>query len=100
MADGLNDVVDVVDRIRNTCVLSRALVVEVYLAVLGLVSSPPQVATLDVVLAPPLPLLAEVDVLCVAPAPEVDHAVVVPSVLVVADEQTLRVGRQSGLAGT
>lgn len=39
----------------------------------------------------------KVDDLCVAAAFVVEYAVVVPSVFVVADEQTVRVGAQSGL---
>ena len=47
----------------------------------------------------PKRLLIGDDDLCVAAALEVEHAVVVPAVLVIADEQTLRVGGQGGLAG-
>ena len=46
-----------------------------------------------------LGVLIQVDDLCVAAALEVEDAVVVPAVLVIADEQTLRVGGQGGLAG-
>ena len=46
-----------------------------------------------------LGLLVQVDDLGVAAALEVEDAVVVPAVLVVADEQTLGVGGQGGLAG-
>src|SRR5699024_11193565 len=44
-------------------------------------------------------LLIQVDDLGVAAALEVEDAVVVPAVLVVADQQTLGVGGQGGLAG-
>jgi hypothetical protein len=46
-----------------------------------------------------LALLVEVDDLGVAAALEVEDAVVVPAVLVVADQLALRVGGQRGLAG-
>ena len=42
----------------------------------------------------------EIDDLGIAAALEVEHAVVVPAVLVVADELTLRDGRKRGLAGS
>ena len=43
-------------------------------------------------------VLIQVDDLCVAAALEVEHAVVVPAVLVIADQQTLGIGGQGGLA--
>ena len=89
-----------VDRIRDAGVLGHALVVEVDLAfaVHGHVLEE-SVAT-DGVVDIGLGLLVEVDHLGVASALEVEHALVVPAVLVVTDEQTLGVGGKGGLAGS
>jgi hypothetical protein len=47
-----------------------------------------------------LGILVEVDDLCVAAALEVEDAVVVPAVLVVADQKALRICGERGLAGS
>ncbi len=88
-----------IDRIAYTSVLGNGLICEVNLAVLVnghvLEKSVAGDGTIDVGLS----LLVEVDDLSIAAALEVEHTLVVPSVLVVADELTLRVGRQRGLTG-
>ena len=86
------DVLDVVNRIRNAGVLGYALVSEVDLAVLvnGYVLE--QGVACDSVVDVRLAVLVEVDDLSVASALVVEHAVVIPSVLVITDEQTLRIG--------
>ena len=86
------DILDVVDRIRNAGVLGYALVSEVYLAVSVNCYVLAQFVAADSGVVVGLALLVQVDNLSVAAALVVEHAVVVPSVLVVADEQTLRVG--------
>ncbi len=89
-----------VDRVRYTGILGYALVCEINLAfcVKGYVLK--QCVSLDRVVDIRLGILVEVDNLCVAAALEVEYAVVVPAVLVITDEETLRVGRKSGLSGT
>ena len=86
------DLLDVVDRIAYAGILGNALVGEVDFAfgVYGNVLEEGVAAdgTVDVRLA----FLVEVDNLCISAAFVVEHAVVVPAVFVVADEQTLRVG--------
>ncbi len=89
-----------VDGVGHTGVLGDALVLEVDLAVVVYGHVLKQCVASDGVEDVGLRLLVEVDHLGVAAALEVEHAVVVPAVLVVADEQTLRVGRESGLAGS
>ena len=99
--NGLNDVLDVVDRVRNTSVLSNALVSEIAFAV-GRAESNSHVleqsvasdSSVDVGFV----LFREVDNLGVAAAFVVEDALVVPSVLVVADEFTLRICRKGSLA--
>ena len=89
-----------VDRVGNTGVLGNALVVEVDHAVLVngyvLEESITPDGTVDIRLR----LLVELDDLRIAATLEVEHALVVPAVLVVTDEETLRVGGESGLAGS
>ena len=98
--DLLGNLLDVVDRIAYTGVLCYALVSEVNLTVSSNCYVLQQCVALDGTIDVGLVLLAQVDNLCIAATLEVEYALVVPSVLVVADEQTLRVGRQSGLAGS
>lgn len=100
MRNRLNDVVDVIDRIRNTSVLSCALVCEVDLALSVNSYILEKCVTTDCVVDIRLALFVEVDNLSVASTFEVEHAVVVPSVLVVTDKQTFRVSRQSCLTCT
>ena len=88
-----------VDGVGNAGVLGDGLVGEVDLAVLVERDVlPPRIAA-DGVVDVGLGFLVEVDDLGVAAALEVEHAVVVPAVLVIADEQTLGVGGEGGLAG-
>ena len=94
-----NDVLNVVNRVGYTGVLGYALVSEVDLAVLSNGNVLEQSVTADCVVDVRLGFLIQIDNLCVAAALKVEHAVVVPAVLVVADQQALRVGGQSGLAG-
>ena len=86
------------DGVAHAGILRHALVGEVYLAfsVHGDVFQ--QSIALDGVVDVGLAFLVKVDDLGIAAAFEVEHAVVVPSVLVVTDKQTLRVGREGGLA--
>ena len=94
-----NDVLDMVDGVGHTGVLGDGLVSEVDLA-LGVDGNVlQQSVALDGVVDVGLGVLIQVDDLSVAAALEVKDAVVVPAVLVVADQQALRVGGQSGLAG-
>ena len=94
------DVLDVVDGVAHAGVLGNALVGEVDLAV-GVNSDVLQEGVAgDGAVDVGLSLLVEVDHLSVAATLIVEHALVVPSVLVVADELTLRVGRQCGLTRT
>ena len=87
------------DRVRNTGVLGYRLVGIVDLALLVYRHVLQQCVAADGVPDVGLVLLREVDDLGVAATLEVEYAVVVPAVLVVADQLTLRVGRKRGLAG-
>ena len=89
-----------VDRVRNTGVLGYALVSEVDLAVLVNRYVLEQCVTCNGAVDVWLRLLVEVDDLCIAAAFEVEDTLVVPSVLVVTDELTLRISRKSRLACT
>jgi len=98
--DLLYNLLDVLDGIADAGVLSHALVGEVDLTVLVHGDVLEEGVALDGAVDVGLVLLAEVDDLSVAAAFEVEHTFVVPSVLVVADEQTLRVGGEGGLTGS
>ena len=88
-----------VDGIGNTSVLGHALISEIDLAfgVEGDVLQ--QSVALDGVVDVRLRIFVQVDDFGVAATLKVEDAVVVPAVLVIADQQALRVGGQTGLAG-
>ena len=87
-----------VDRVRYTGVLSHALVSEVDLAVCidshVFEKGIPLNGVVDIRFA----LLVEVDDFCVAAAFVVEDTVVIPAVLVITDEESLRICRKSGLS--
>jgi len=89
-----------VNRVRYTGILGYALICEVDLAVCIQGNVLKQSVSLDCIVDIRLGILVQVDNLCVAAALEVEYTVVVPAVLVIADEETLRVGRKGGLTGS
>src|SRR5699024_1557343 len=95
-----HDVVAEINRIGNTGILGHALVGEIDMAVLVHRHVLQQRIAFDGIPNVRFALLVEVDDLRIAAAFEVEDALVVPTVFVVTDEQTLRVGRKSGLART
>ena len=92
-----DDLLNVVDGVGDTGVLGDGLVGEVDLAVLVEGNVLEQRVAADGIVDVGLGVLVEVDDLGVAAALEVEDAVVVPAVLVIADEQALGVGGQGGL---
>ena len=80
-----------VNRIGNTCVLCNLLVSEVDLAVVCNCNVLKKSISLDCVVDVRLVLLGEVDNLSIAAALEIEDAVVIPTVLVVTDEESLRI---------
>ena len=94
----LHNLLDVVDRIADAGVLGHALVGEVNLAVLGYGHVLQQCIAADGVVDIRLTLLVKVDNLGIAAALQVEDALIVPSVLVIADKQTLGVGGEGCLA--
>ena len=89
-----------IDRVRYTSVLGNALVSEVNLAVLINSHVLKESVTSDGTVDIRFRLFVEVDDLSVATAFEVEDTVVVPAVLVVTDEETLRIGRKGCLASS
>ena len=87
------------DGVGHAGVLGDGLVVKVDLAVCVNGYILQQRIALDCVVDVRLGILVQIDDLGIAAALEVEHAVVVPAVLVVADQQTLGIGGQGGLAG-
>ena len=96
----LNDVVDVIDRIRNTSVFSSALICEVDLTVGINCYVLQQSVTFDSIVDIGFAVFVQVDNLSIATAFVVEYAFVVPTMFVVTDQQTFRVGRQSSLTCT
>ena len=94
------DVLDVVDRIRNTGVLRNALISEVYIALSVNGNVLKQSVTCDSAVDVRLSFLIEVDDLSIAATLEVEDTLVVPSVLIITDQLTLRISRQRGLTCT
>ena len=88
-----------VDGVAHAGVLGDGLVGKVDLAVLVHGHVLEQRVAADGVVDIGLGVLIQVDDLGIAAALEVEHAVVVPAVLVVADQQALGIGGQGGLAG-
>ena len=99
-AHGAHDVLDVVDGVRNSGVLGDGLIIKVDLAVCVDGHVLEQSVALYRIVDIGLGLLVEVYDLRVAAALEVENAVIVPAVLVVADEKALGIGGKGGLAGT
>ena len=96
----LHDLLDVIDRIGDTGVLGHALVSEIELS--GLVIDRDvlkQSISLDCAVDIGFCILVEVDNLCVAAALEVEDTLVVPAVLIIADQQSLGICGKGGLAG-
>ena len=89
-----------IDRVRYTSVLGNALVSEINLAVLINSHVLKESVTSDGTVDIRFRLFVEVDDLSVATAFEVEDTVVVPAVLVVTDEETLRVCRKGSLASS
>ena len=87
------------NRIGNTGVLGHALVIEIDLAVLVDGHVLEQRVALDGVIDIGLGFFIQTDDLCIAAALKVEDAVVVPTVLVVADQQALGVSGEGGLTG-
>ncbi len=86
-----NDVLDVVDRVRYTSVLCYALVSEVNLAFCIKCNVLKKSVSLDCIVDIRLRLFVKVDNLSVASTFEVEYAVVIPAVLVITDQETLRI---------
>ena len=93
----LSNLLNVVDRIAYASVLSHALVGEVDLAVSINCNILEKSITLDSIVDVGLVLLAQVDNLCIATAFEIEHTFIVPTMLVVTNQETLRVSGKSGL---
>ena len=88
-----------IDRVRDAGIFSYRLVGEIDRTVLANSYVLQQCIAFDCVPDIGFALLVEVDHFGVAAAFEIENAFVVPAVLIVADQQALRVGRQGRLAG-
>ena len=100
LGNRLHDILDVVNRIRYTCILRYALICKINLAVSIYRYILQQSVTFDSLVDIGLGFFIQIDNFSIATAFVVEYAFVVPSVLVVTDQLTFRVGRQSRLTGT
>ena len=89
-----------VDWVGNTGVLGYALISEIDLSFFIQSNVLKQSVSLDCIVDIWLRLFVQVDNFCVAASLEVEYAVVIPAVLIITDQQTLRICRQSGLTCT
>ena len=94
----LDRALDVIERIRYTRILRDALVGEINLAILVEDNVLEECVALDGAEDVRLCILVEVDDLCIAAAFEVEDTIVIPAVLIIADQQALRIRRQRRLA--
>ena len=95
----LHNLLDVIDRIRNAGVLRDTLVRKINLSVGIDCDILEKCVTADCIVNIRLGLLIEVNDLGIATALKVEDAGIIPAVLVIADQKTLRIGRERGLAG-
>ncbi len=86
-----DDLLNMVDRIRNAGILGHALVVEVNLASFVNSNILEECIAADCIVDVRFGLLVELDDLCIAAAFEVEDALVVPTMLIVTDKKTLRI---------
>ena len=89
-----------VDRIRYTGVFGYALICEIDLSVCVERYVLKKSVTFDRIVDIRFRILVQVDNLCVASTFEVEYTVVIPAVLVITDQKTLRVCGKSSLTGT
>ena len=89
-----------VDWVGNTGVLGYALISEIDLSFFIQSNVLKQSVSLDCIVDIWLRILIQVDNLSVASAFKVEYAIVIPAVLIITDQQTLRICRQSGLTCT
>ena len=79
------------DRIRYTSILGYALICEIDLAILINSNVLKKSVSLDCIVDIRLGILVKVDNLSIASTLEVEYTVVIPAVLVITDQKTLRV---------
>ena len=97
--DRLNDVLDMIDRVGDTGVLGFRTIVEINRAVRANHHVFQQRITTNRVIDIWLCGFGEFNGLGIAAAFEVEDAIVIPAVLVIADQAAFRIGGKGGFAG-
>ena len=97
--DRLHDIVDVINRIGDAGVLCFAAVGVINAAIFAHDHVFQQRIAADGAVDLRLSLLRKVDGFSVATALEVKHAIIVPAVLIIADQLAVRIGGECGFAG-
>ena len=87
------DIFDVINRIRNTCIFSYALICKINLTVGSDSNIFKQSVTFDGVINIRFAFFIKIDNFCIASAFIVEHAFIVPTVFIVSDQQTFRICR-------
>ena len=95
----LYNLLDMIDRIGNTGILRDTLVGEINLTICIDRDILEECVAADCIVDVRLGFLVEVDDLGIASALKVEDAGIIPAVLVIADQKTLRIGRERGLTG-
>ncbi len=98
--NGRSDLFDMMNRVRYTGILGYALIIEIAGAVCSNGNVLQKSVSSDCVIDIRLRFLIQTDNLSIAATFEVEDTIVIPAVLVITDEESLRVGRQGGLTGT
>ncbi len=97
---GLNDVIDMIDRVRDAGVFGFGTIVEINGAVFAHGDVFQQRITANRMINFWLRFFRQFDGFGVAAAFKIEHAVVIPTVLIIANQTTFRVGGESGFSGT
>ena len=87
-----------IDRIRYTCILCYSLICEINLSIFIKCYVLKKCVTLDCIVDIRLRLFVKVNNLSIASAFKVKYSVVIPSVLVITDQKTLRICRKCCLS--
>ena len=92
--DRTNNVLDMIDRIRNTSVLCYALIIEINLTIFVKCNILKKSISLDSIVDVRLWLFVKVDNLSVTSTFKVEYTLVIPAVLIITDKKSLRVCRK------
>src|SRR5574344_1088201 len=94
------DILNMIDRIRNTSIFSYTLIIEINLTIFIYCNILKKSVTTDSTINVRFRLLVKFDNLSIATTFEVEYTIIIPSVLIITNQLTLRVCRQCCLTST